>query len=80
MQIASVHGIALDSSLQLLFDSIVVVIVDKVFNSPDEFSPALVDVTVVDFSFQYTEEVLHGCVVVAVAFSRHGLSGQYGKI
>ena len=51
---------------------------DKVFISPDEFSPTLVDVTVVDFSFQYTEEVLHGGVVVAVAFSRHGLSGQYG--
>ena len=34
---------------------------------------ASVDVTVVDFSFQYTEEVLHRCVVITIAFSRHAL-------
>ena len=46
---------------------------NKVFNSPDKIFPASVDVTVVDFSFQDAEEVFHGCVVVAVAFSRHAL-------
>ena len=43
------------------------------FDGSHEFLPASVDVAIVDFSFQYAEEVFHGCVVVAVAFSRHAL-------
>ena len=50
-----------------------VVVVDKVFDGSDEFLPASVDMACIDFSFQDAEEVLHGCVVVAVAFSRHAL-------
>ena len=57
---------------------------DETFDRPHEFLSASVDVTVVDFSFQYTEEVFHGCVVVAVAFSRHALKDvmffQHGLI
>ena len=40
-----------------------VVVVDETFDGTHEFLSASVDVTVVDLSFQYTEEVLHGCVV-----------------
>ena len=46
--------------------------------------PASVDVAIVDFSFQDTEKVFHGCVVVAVAFSGHALKDvvffQHGLI
>ena len=46
--------------------------------------PASVDMACIDFSFQYAEEVFHGCVVVAVAFSRHALKDvvffQHGLI
>ena len=46
--------------------------------------PASVDVAIVDFSLQDTEEVFHGCVVVAVAFSGHALEDvvffQHGLI
>ena len=54
------------------------------FDGPHKFLPASVDVAVVDFSFQHTEEVFHGCVVVAVAFSGHALEDvmffQHGLI
>ena len=57
---------------------------DETFDGTHEFFSASVDVTVVDFSFQYTEEVLHGCVVVAVAFSEPALEDvvffQHGLI
>ena len=57
---------------------------DKAFDRPHEFLPASIDIAIVDFSFQYTEEVFHGCVVVAVAFSRHALEDvvffQHGLI
>ena len=46
---------------------------DKVFDGSDEFSLASVNVICIDFSFQDAEEFLHGCVAVAVAFSRHAL-------
>ncbi len=36
---------------------------DKTFDGTHEFLSAPVDVTVVDFSSQYTEEVFHGCIV-----------------
>ena len=52
MRMSFVHGIALDSGLLTFFDSIVVVVADEVFDSPDKFFPASVDVAVVDFSFQ----------------------------
>ena len=73
MRIACVRGIVSDLDLLTFFDSIIVVVVDKVFDGSDEFSPASVDVVCLDFSIQDAKEVFHGCVVVAVAFSRHAL-------
>ena len=50
----------------------------------DQFFPASVDVTGINFSFQYAKDVFHGCVVVAVAFSGHALEDvvffQHGLI
>ena len=54
------------------------------FDRPDEFLPASVDVGGIDLSFQNTKEVFHRCVVVAVAFSGHALKDvvffQHGLI
>ncbi len=54
------------------------------FDGPQKFLSASVDIAVIDFSFQDAEEVFHGCVVVAVAFSRHALKDvvffQHGLI
>ena len=54
------------------------------FDGLDQFLPASVDVVCIDFSFQDAEEVFHGCVVAAIAFSRHALEDvvffQHGLI